>query len=108
MVRACQQVNFQYGIYVDRQNDFIKKTGGCSEHRILLNELFQDTKSKNKNLLVAAIDFSNAFGSVPHNLIISTLKQLNFPIWASAIIKDMHDSAKITMEHRRRQTESMN
>jgi hypothetical protein len=80
MARSFQQMNLQSAIYVNTQMDFIKKTNRCSEHGILLNELFQDAKRKNKDLIVTAIDFSNAFGSVPHNLIVSTLKQLNFPI----------------------------
>jgi hypothetical protein len=73
-------MNLQHGIYVDAQKGFIKKVKGCSEHDILLNAMFQDAKRKNKDLIVTAIDFSNAFGSVPHDLIISTLKQLNFSI----------------------------
>jgi hypothetical protein len=40
MTRALQQMNLQHGIYVDAQNGFIKKTNRCSEHGILLNELF--------------------------------------------------------------------
>jgi hypothetical protein len=102
MARTFQQMNLQHGIYVDAQKAFIAKTNGCNEHRILLNELFQDAKSKNKDLIVTAIDFSNAFGSVPHDLIMSTLKQFNFRIWVRAIIKDMYDMAKSTIEDRER------
>jgi hypothetical protein len=98
MVRACQQVNLHHGICVDAQKDSLEKTSECSERGILLNELFQDAKRKNKDLLVTAIDFPNALGSVPHDLIISTLKQLNFPIWAGGIIKAMSDNAKTTIE----------
>jgi hypothetical protein len=80
MARPFEQINLQHGIYVDAQKGFIKKTNGCSEHDILSNELFQDAKKKNKDLILTAIDFSNAFGPVPHDLIISMLKQFNFPI----------------------------
>jgi hypothetical protein len=80
MVRVFQQINLQYRIYVNAQNGLIKKRNRCSEHGILLNELFQDAKKKNKDLIVTVIDFSNAFGSIPHDLIMSTLKQLNFRI----------------------------
>jgi hypothetical protein len=107
MARAFQQMNLQHGIYVDAQKGFIKKTNGCSEHGILLNELFQDAKKKNKDLIVIAIDFSNAFGSIPHHLIMSALKQLNFPVWIRAIIKDMYDNAKSTIEDGGRQTDSI-
>jgi hypothetical protein len=102
MARDFQQMNLQYGIYADAQKAFIKKTNGCSEHNIFLNELFQDPKRKNKNLIVTAINFSNAFDSVPHDLIMSTLKQLNFPKSIRGIIKDLYDNAKSTIEDRGR------
>jgi hypothetical protein len=72
-----------------------------------LNELFQDAKRKNKDLVVTMIDFSNTFGSVAHDLIIPTLKQFNFPIWIRAIIKDMYDNAESMIEDRGRQTGSI-
>jgi hypothetical protein len=98
---------FAYGIYVDRQKGFIKKTNGCSQHDILLNELFEDAKRKKKDLIVTAIDLSNAFGFVQHDLIMSTLKQLNFPTPVRAIIKYMYDKAKSTIESRGRQIGSI-
>jgi hypothetical protein len=44
MARAFPQINFQHALYVDISKRFIKKTKGCSEHGILLNEPFQDAK----------------------------------------------------------------
>jgi hypothetical protein len=100
-------MNFQNGIYVDAQKGFIKNTNRCSKHHIVLNELFQDMKEKNKNCTVTAIVFPSAFDSVPHDLIMSTLKQLNFRIWVREIIKDMCDTAKSTTEDRGKQTGSI-
>jgi hypothetical protein len=107
MARVFQQMNLEHWIYVDAQKGFIRKTNGCRKHGILLNELFQDVKRKNKNLIVTAIDFSNAFGSFRHELITSTLKQVNFAIWVRPIIKDMDNDAKSTTEDRERQTGSI-
>jgi hypothetical protein len=81
---------------------------GCSEQGILLNALFQDAKRKSKDLTVTAIHLSNAFGSVPHDLIMSTLKQLNFLMWVGAIIKDMYENAKSRVEDTGRQAGSIN
>jgi hypothetical protein len=64
----------QHGLYIDAQKDFVKKTKDCSEQGILFNELFQDAKRTNKDSIVTAINFSNAFRSIPHDLIVSTLK----------------------------------
>jgi hypothetical protein len=78
-------MNLQYGISVDRPKSFIKKTNGCREHGRLLNELFQDVKMKNKALIMTAIHFSNAFRSVPRELIMAMLEQLNFPRWSQQL-----------------------
>jgi hypothetical protein len=104
MARSFQQINLQHGIFIDVQKGFIKKTNGCSEHGIILNELFQNAKRTHKDLIVTSIDFEKAFGSVPHALIMSVLKQMNFPEWVRAIIEDMYDDAKSTIEYQGRQT----
>jgi hypothetical protein len=104
MARAFQQVNAQYGIYADAQKGFNQNTNGCSELSIMLNELFQDAKRKSKDLIVTAIDFTNAFGSVPHEIIMSTLKQLNFPERVKTIVKDSDDDARSMTEYKRKWT----
>jgi hypothetical protein len=75
MARCFQAENQKAHMYTDRQKGFIKKRNVCSEHAILLNELFQDAGRKGKDLYVTTIDFTNAFGSGPHELILSTMKQ---------------------------------
>jgi hypothetical protein len=80
IARTFQQVNSRHGIYTDVQKGFIKKTSEYSEHSIIWNELFQDAKRKRKDLIITAIDITNVFGSVPHELIMSMLKQFNFLI----------------------------
>jgi hypothetical protein len=79
MARSFQLMNAKYYLFSDHQKGFIRKTNGCTEHCILLNELFHDTKRNNKGLVITAIDFTNAFASVPHELIQSTMKQRKIP-----------------------------
>jgi hypothetical protein len=79
MARCFQEINASHNIFSDHQKGFIKKTNGCSEHGIILNELFHDAYRNRKGLVVTAIDFTNAFGSVPHKLFLSTMNQRNFP-----------------------------
>jgi hypothetical protein len=78
MTKAFQEVNSREAIFIDAQKGLIKRTNGCLEHGIILNELFQDPKRNGKSLMVMAVDFTNAFGLVPHELIMSVLKQFNF------------------------------
>jgi hypothetical protein len=58
-----------------------------------MNELFQHVKRRNGSMLITAIDFTNAFGSVPHDLIMKTMKQRNFPEWTQKIVRDLYDGA---------------
>jgi hypothetical protein len=36
---------------------------------------------------MTTIDFTNAFGSVPHKLIMSTMRQQNFPEWTRVSLR---------------------
>jgi hypothetical protein len=100
MARCFQHMNEKYGVFSDNQKGFLQKTNGCSEHGILVNELFQHAKRTGQNLVVTAIDFTNAFGSVPHELIMSTMKQRNFPAWVQRVVGDMYEGASSTIELR--------
>jgi hypothetical protein len=100
MARNFQEINSNYHLFSNPQKGFIKKTNGCTEHGIILNELYHDAYRNNKSLVVTAIDFTNAFGSVPHELILSTMKQRNFPEWTRNIIQDMYTDASSFIELR--------
>jgi 3-dehydroquinate dehydratase len=100
IARAFQFMNSKVHIFSDCQKGFIKKTNGCSEHGIILNELLYNAKRNREGMVVTAIDFTNAFGSVPHELIMSTMKQRNFPEWTQKIVADMYRGASSVIEMR--------
>jgi hypothetical protein len=47
----------------------IKKTNSCREHGITLNQLLPDANRKKEPLIMTAIEFTDAFGSLPNDLI---------------------------------------
>jgi hypothetical protein len=47
---------------------------------------------------VTAIDFTNAFGSVPHELIMSVMRQRRFPEWSQRIVASMYRGATSVIE----------
>jgi hypothetical protein len=100
MARSFQDINKDHQLFSDHQKGFIKRTNGCTEHGIILNELFHDANRNHKGLVITAIDFTNAFGSVPHELILSTMKQRNFPEWTRKIVQDMYTNASSFIELR--------
>ena len=67
--------------YVDNtlQKAFLPGINGCIEHNIALDEIIKDAKIKKKTVHVTFVDLADAFGSVPHSLIIHSLRRNNFP-----------------------------
>ena len=67
--------------YIDKtlQKAFLPGINGCIEHNIMLDEIVKDAKMKKRTVHIAFFDLADAFGSVPHNLIVHTLQRNNFP-----------------------------
>jgi hypothetical protein len=72
-----------------------------------LNELLYNAHRNREGLVVTAIDFTNAFGSVPHELIMSTMQQRNFAEWCQKIVKDMYEGATSVIEMREESSEKI-
>jgi hypothetical protein len=105
LAKAIQGLNSRYHIFNDSQKGFIEKTNGCSEHAILLNELLNHANRQRKDLVTTAIDFTNAFGSVPHEMILSVMHQRGFPEWLCRLVKEMYTGASSVIEGRGTRTE---
>ena len=67
--------------YINRsvQKGFLKKTPGCIEHTQALMEELQDAKRSRRQIYVVWVDLMNAYGRVPHNLILFALRHYHFP-----------------------------
>ena len=76
---GLQAINRSTRLFNENQKGFIRGINGCQEHSIMASEIIHDANRNNKSLYVVTIDFSDAFGSVPHKYIMHTLKQMNFP-----------------------------
>jgi hypothetical protein len=107
MARMIQMMNLKIHIFSDNQKGFIKKTNGCSEHGIILNELLHNANRNQESLIMAAIDFANAFGSVQHDLSMAILRQRTFPRLVQMIIKDMYQGATSMIEMKRSRTQKI-
>jgi hypothetical protein len=56
-------------IFSHSQKDFIAKVNGRREHTVLTRGLIAHAKRRKRNLFMVQIDFTNALGSIPQNLI---------------------------------------
>ena len=76
--RSLQLLNRAHSFIVENQKGFMKIPSGAAEHALSLNELVHDANRKNKSIIMVTIDFRDAFGSVPHDLINKTMKEIGF------------------------------
>jgi hypothetical protein len=56
-------------IFSNSQKGFVAGVPGCMEHAVMTRELMTHAIEGKRDLYMIQIDFTNAFGSVPHGLI---------------------------------------
>ena len=61
------------------QKAFMDGVPGCTEHHLKLLSMLGEARKKHKSLCVCWLDFTNAFGSVHHNLIQYSLSHYHAP-----------------------------
>ena len=78
--------------YVDKkiQKSFLPEVSGCVEHCWSLLDLMNHAKHKRKTLHLVFLDFSDAFGSVCHNMLPILLKRYHFPSCVSGYIMSLY------------------
>jgi hypothetical protein len=68
---------------------------GCLEHTAILSELIQEAREKKGDLAVIWLDLANAYGSIPHQLIVHALSQYKVPQKVQDIIKQYLDKLEL-------------
>ncbi|EFP02084.1 hypothetical protein CRE_17641 [Caenorhabditis remanei] len=94
------------GIMSKCQRGFQEREG-CNESIGILRSAIDVAKGKRSHLSVAWLDLTNAFGSVPHELIESTLSAYGFPEMVVHIVKDMYKDASIRVKNRTEKSEQI-
>ena len=70
------------------QKGSIQKMAGCWEHTSMIWAALKDARSKGRSLSTIWLDLANAYGSVPHMLIIFALRRYKIPEdWITLVIK---------------------
>ena len=71
---------------------------GAIEHITLVNELVNDASRNNKSLYLTALDLRDAFGSVPHKLIMHNMEKAGIPKDFVEVIQGMYEDCHTRME----------
>ncbi|XP_048514042.1 uncharacterized protein LOC125501691 [Athalia rosae] len=64
---------------------------GCFEHNFVLQEVLNDARRRGRQVVVAWLDLTNAFGSVPHASIHRALEEAGLPLAIRNIVESMYD-----------------
>lgn len=70
---------------------------GCHEHSFALQTITSDCKRNQKNVFIAWLDLRNAFGSIPHEAIYTTLAHMGFPVPLITLLKAAYDDSTTTI-----------
>ena len=76
--------------YINRnvQKGFLKGVKGCTEHSLVLSNLLNAIRRRKHSAHVVWLDIANAFGSVPHNVLIAALESMHVPPWLTNYIRN--------------------
>ena len=71
---------------------------GCHEHTFTMQSIVADCKRNQKNCFIAWLNLKNAFGSISHEVIYTTLAHMGFPSSLIDLIKDIYTNASTTVK----------
>ncbi|KAK0141012.1 hypothetical protein N1851_022000 [Merluccius polli] len=61
------------------QNGGVPGVHGCLEHTSVISKIIEDAKRNHGSLTVLRLDLTNAYGTIPHKLVETTLKTCHVP-----------------------------
>ena len=80
---------------------------GCYEHTFLLKSLVGDARRNQKDVYLAWLDLRNAFGSIPHQAIFTTLNHIGIPPPLVNLIRNAYTNATTEIRTEQGLTESI-
>ena len=76
------------------QKAFLPGVSGCTEHNCVMSETIKHIKHMKKTLHITFFDLADAFGSVPHDIILMALKRNHFPQEVQEYFKNFYSQIK--------------
>ena len=97
MARRLTRWSIEMGILSAEQKS-ARPTEGCYKHTYILKSIVGQSRRNKKKLSLAWLDIRNAFGSVPHSAIITTLRHLGVPEELITLISNAYRGASSTVK----------
>ena len=77
------------------QKGGIPGVSGCLEHTAILSQLITEAKRRKLDLVVTWLDIANAYGSIPHKLIILALRRAHVPEDVITLVSSYYEDVQI-------------
>jgi len=90
-----------------QQKGFRRGIDGASEHINVIDQLMARAKANRESLYIMTLDFKNAFGSVPHEMILGSMKRFGFSENLIKMAEALYDRATTRIWIRREATEEI-
>jgi hypothetical protein len=81
-------------VFSNSQKGFVAGVPGCMEHAVMTRELIAHAIYHKRDLHMIQIDFTNAFGSVPHGLIEYNVRCMGLPEMQIQTVMKIYEGAK--------------
>ena len=98
LANCILHMNKRRNIMESVQKGFVDGVSGCIENALTVSELFADARRRHRDLIVVALDFKNAFGSVDHNFMLEVLRRKGFGGRILSLIGDLYINATTYVE----------
>ena len=106
--RVLTTTNEVHPFITPAQKGFRQGVDGCCEHAMKLNELIADAARRRRGIYLATIDLRDAFGSVPHELFCSVMRQIGIPESLVGTVEDIYKGASATLTVRNASSNPIN
>ncbi|KYO18857.1 hypothetical protein Y1Q_0009264 [Alligator mississippiensis] len=70
---------------------------GCYEHNFTSQMALDNARRTRKQCMVAWLDISNGFGSVPHHHLFGGLGKLDLPDSSISLVRELYDGCTMTI-----------
>ena len=87
------------------QKGGVPEMSGCLEHTAVISQLIREAKEKKGDLVVTWLDIANAYGSLPHGVIMTALQRANVPEEMCKLVESYYADVKIRFSTKNYTTE---
>ena len=87
------------------QKGGVPGVSGCMEHTAILSQLIKEAKEGKKDLVVVWLDIANAYGTIPHSMIMQSLRKAHVPEEVCELVESYYSDVAIRFTTRNFTTE---